>query len=266
MKPQKHWYLILISLITVILLLSSCNLAALQGSGNVITEAREVSNFEQVEVCCGMKLLLTQGDEEQLTLEADDNILPEVETFVRSGTLTVRFRRNFASFNLRLNRPVTVYLQMPTIHGVTISGGGSLETEKLEVDRVAFEFSGGSQGMIRNLQAESVDLVASGGSEVTVDTMAVGTLDLEVSGGGHATVKGGTVTEQRVVASGGSHYDASAVEGETATIEVSGGGEANVWVTEVLQVQASGGSQVAYKGNPTIDQELSGGSEIRSVN
>lgn len=254
------------TLIAVTLLLSSCMLAPVRGSGNVISETREVSDFEQVEVCCGMQLVLTQGDETRLTLEADDNILPEIETLVRGGTLTVRFRTNVGFLNFRLSQPATVYLQMPTIHGVTISGGGSLETDRIETDRIALEFSGGSRGMMREVQAESIDLLTSGGGQVEIDTVDADTLDVEVSGGGRTTINGGTVTNQRIVASGGSHYLASALENETATLEVSGGGEAKVWVTEVLRVQASGGSNVEYTGNPTIDQQLSGGSELRQGN
>lgn len=252
-------------LLTMLLLLSGCALSTLQGSGTVVSETRAVTAFEQVEVCCGMKLVLTQGDDIQLQLEADDNILPEIETIVRSGTLTVRFRTNWGPFSFRLSQPVTVYLQMPAIHGVTISGGGSLEIERLEADRVAFEFSGGSQGTIKTLQAQTVDLVTSGGGQTTIDTLDVDTLDLEVSGGGRVTLNGGTVTNQRVTVSGGSRYHAAAVEGETATLEVSGGGEAKVWVSETLRVQASSGSQVEYTGNPALDQQLSGGSSLRAV-
>lgn len=260
---NKRFYL---PLLTVILLLSGCVLSTLQGSGNVVSETRAVADFEQVEVCCGMKLVLTQGDDIQLQLEADDNILPEIETIVRSGTLTVRFRSNWGPFNFRLSQPVTVYLQMPTIHGVTISGGGSLTMERLATDRVALEFSGGSQGTIKTLQAQAVDLSTSGGGQTTIDTLDVDTLDLEVSGGGRVTLNGGTVTNQRVTASGGSRYHAAAVEGEIATLDVSGGGEAKVWVTETLRVEASGGSQVEYTGNPALDQQLSGGSRLRAVN
>lgn len=262
----KKWTFLALVGIVVTLLLSACGLSVMRGSGNVISETRAVNDFEQVEVCCGMKLVLTQGADIQLKLEADDNILPEIETIVRSGALSVHFRSNPGSFNFRLSRPVTVYLQMPTIHGVTISGGGSLEVDNLETDRIALEFSGGSQGLIKNLQVETVDLLTSGGGQTTIDRIAAATFDLEVSGGGRVTVNGGTVANQRVTASGGSHYDAAAAKSETTTLEISGGGEASVWVTEALRVRASGGSQVEYTGNPSLDQQLSGGSQLRAVN
>ena len=261
--PQ--WSYRVLAGLAIILLCGGCAVATRQGSGKVISETRVVRDFDQVEVCCGMKLILTQGDDSQLRLEADDNMLSEIETIVSGRQLTVRFRSTFGPFSFRLSQPVTVYLQMPTIHGVTITGGGSLTTDNVKTDRIALEFSGGSQGVLKNLQAQTVDLVTSGGGQTTIDMLEVDILDLEVSGGGRVTLHGGTATNQRVMIGGGSRYDAAATEGETATLDVSGGGEAKVWVTATLHVQASGGSQVEYTGNPTLDQQLSGGSQVRAV-
>ncbi|MCC6454747.1 MAG: DUF2807 domain-containing protein [Caldilineaceae bacterium] len=260
---NKHLFSLLIA---SALLLSSCTFISLQGSGNMITEGREVSNFEEVEVCCGMQLLLTQGDREQLTLEAEDNIMPEIETIVRGRTLTVRFRPAFGSFGIRTSRPVRVHLEMPTIHGITISGGGSLDTETIESDQIRVTFSGGSRGMIGTLEAETGALETSGGSELRIESLTADSLDTEASGGGGVTIRAGTATKQEVTASGGAHYRAAGLESEVARLEVSGGSEAAVWVTESLDVGASGGSSVEYTGNPTIDQEASGGSSINSAN
>lgn len=259
------WFSRALGSLVVILLLSSCVFSTRLGSGNVVSETRVVNDFDQVAVCCGMKLMLTQGDDIQLRLEADDNILPEIETLVRDNQLTVRFRSNFGPFNFRLSQPATVYLQMPTIRGVTISGGASLTTDKVEADHIALAFSGGSQGAITTLETQTVDLVTSGGAQTTIETLAVDRLALEASGGGRVTLKGGTVTDQQITVSGGSHYDALAVAGEMAILEASGGSEAKVWVTETLHVQASGGSRIEYTGNPSLDQQLSGGSQLRAV-
>lgn len=262
---SQTWPSRLLATLIVLLLLSGCAFTTHFGSGNVVSETRDVRDFDQVDVCCGMQLILTQGNDIQLRLEADDNLLPEIETFVRNGQLTVRFRTNWGIFRLRWSQPVTVYLQMPTIHGVTISGGGSLTTETVEADRIAFEFSGGSRGTLKNVQAQTVELVNSGGSQATIETLDVDTFTVDLSGGSRVTLNGGTATDQQITASGGSHYEAAALAGVTATLDVSGGSEAKVWVTEALNVQASGGSQIEYTGNPTLDQQLSGGSQLRAV-
>jgi len=46
---------------------------------------------------------------------------------------------------------------------------------------------------------------------------------------------------------------------------MSGGASAEVNVSEKLIVDASGGTNIRYKGNPEISSELSGGSSIEKV-
>ncbi|MEZ4737552.1 MAG: hypothetical protein R3E79_61535 [Caldilineaceae bacterium] len=58
----------------------------------------KVRNFEEVEVCVASRLVLTQGDETQLTLKRMITFYPQIETVVRGGALTVRFRTNLDIF------------------------------------------------------------------------------------------------------------------------------------------------------------------------
>lgn len=255
-----------LSWLPITLLLNGCSLVALQGSGNVVTETRSISAIEEVEICCGMNLVLTQGEQEQLILEAEDNVMPEIETIVDGRKLVVRFHSNFSLLRLRLHRPVIVRLQMKTVHRVAVSGGGSLETEQLNSDQFALEFSGGSHGQIGNLQTTSASLVTNGGGEVTIDRLTSDTLTVEINGGGHVTIGAGSAGAQQVQANGGSHYNAADVESKTARVEAGGGSEARLWVVEALHVQASGGSHVEYSGNPAVEQQITGGSDLRAAN
>jgi hypothetical protein len=46
----------------------------IEGSGHITTEARQVSNFSQVELLGIGELNVTQGDKETLRIEAEDNL------------------------------------------------------------------------------------------------------------------------------------------------------------------------------------------------
>ena len=54
--------------IFVVLVTAACGFTGsfgfqtIRGSGNIVTESRDVSGFEHVEVCCGMELYLTEGN------------------------------------------------------------------------------------------------------------------------------------------------------------------------------------------------------------
>ncbi len=244
MKPQ--WFQLGLVSVCAFLLVSCNNMSMLRGSGNVQTETREVSAFEAVSICCGMHLVLRQAADVSLAIEADDNFLSAIESEVVGGELRVRYR-NTASFviNRFPSHPVTVYVTMPTVEEVTVSGGGEMDAAALTTEEIAFSFSGGSRGNVTSLAAI--------------------TLDITLSGGSHLTVEDGEVDQQSVAASGGSEYYADDLASTKADSSLSGGSHARLWVVESLAADVNGGSDLAYYGSPQLDQSTSGGSQINSL-
>lgn len=63
--------------------------------------------------------------------------------------------------------------------------------------------------------------------------------------------------------SGAGDLDLHLLTLQNADLELSGGSNASVRVTGTLNVEASGGAQLAYYGSPTLGRmELSGGAEV----
>lgn len=214
-------------------------------SGNVIREARMVDSFTELNICCGMYLEVTQGDETSVELEADENLLPEIETIVRGEQLTVQFRSRITFMPQFRSGRITIYVTMPEVR--------------------ALELSGGSNGTIEALQTDDLRLDLSGGSRLSIDTLTAEQLTAELSGGAEIRVGDGTVTEQTVNVSGGGEYLLEDVRSDIANLDLSGGSRAEIWVLERLRVDASGGSNLTYRGSPTTEQDISGGSRVRSV-
>ena len=49
-----------------------------KGSGKLITESREVREFDRIVLNGSGEVVITQGDEESLSVETDDNIMPYI--------------------------------------------------------------------------------------------------------------------------------------------------------------------------------------------
>ena len=282
---DKRW---IITIIPAILLSSACLVVSglgkvVRGSGHITSETRTASGFDRVSVCCGMQLMLTQGETETLEIEADDNLLPEIVTEVQAGELTIRYLDTNGQTQYLPSQPVRVRVSAIDIHGLDISGGGSLEAEKIETgdldivlsggsraktgtitaDRLKVEVSGGGDFSAQDLQLTALDLDLSGGSAATVDTMKAESFKLGSSGGGEITAAG-SVTTQDIQLSGGSSFEAGDLKSDTVRINMSGGGEAFLWANQALDADLSGGAQVDYYGRPLITEELSGGSKLVS--
>lgn len=107
------------------------------------------------------------------------------------------------------------------------------------------------------------NLQLSGGSQATADNLNLsGNLGIDFSGGSRATLTGQAV-DLTVSGSGGSNIDLRDLQVQNARVDLSGGSQAKVNASGRLDVNLSGGSQLQYRGNPTMgSQDISGGSGI----
>ena len=281
---------ILLIILLTLLFITACGVSSgfgfrpIEGSGNIITETREVSNFDRVEVCCGMELYLTQGSTESLEIEADDNFMDEIVTRIINQTLIINYRSD-GNTNYRPTRSVKLYLAAIDIEAIKISGGGKLNTDSLKSNDFQLELSGGSDAVINELEVDEIDIDISGGGDVIIETAEAdrtrlflsGGSDAEIeeltakqliinsSGGGSTTISG-TVYEQDIELSGGRSFRGDDLESQEVKFSSSGGGSSSVRVTDTLAVDLSGGSSLRYYGNPDITrQDLSGGSSLKSM-
>jgi hypothetical protein len=108
-----------------------------------------------------------------------------------------------------------------------------------------------------------MNLQLSGGSQASGQNLTLVTnLGIDFSGGSRATLSGQAV-DLTVSGSGGSNIDLRDLQVQNASVDLSGGSQAKVNASGRLDVNLSGGSQLQYRGNPTMgSQDISGGSRI----
>lgn len=77
-----------------LLVLSGCVAfgPTIAGSGVTKVETREVAAFHGVDVSSAFEATIAIGTNQSVTLSVDDNLLPLVETEVKDGRLSVRYR------------------------------------------------------------------------------------------------------------------------------------------------------------------------------
>jgi len=92
---------LIVSVMLVSLLAASCVVKTIEGSGDIETEARQVSGFDSIELSHMGDVYLTQGETEGLTVRADDNLLEYIVTEVVNGTLKLGVKREAALAKLR---------------------------------------------------------------------------------------------------------------------------------------------------------------------
>jgi serine/threonine-protein kinase len=203
-------------LLVVAALLAGCALGFITGSGNVITQEEDYTDFDRLDISDGFHVDVSQGDDFSVVIRIDDNLLNHLRVAKQGETLSIGLDpgTNVRGDRVTLEADVT----MPELAGADLSGGSHLNGD-LQVADLTLKLSGGSHATLGG-SAGDLTVDASGGSHAKLGGLSVADAGVDASGGSHVTVKpSGTLDAD---ASGGSHvrYLGSPSLGK---IDISGG-------------------------------------------
>jgi hypothetical protein len=228
-----------LSVLVMILLLSGCvvNLQdSISGNGHVVKQKRNVAEFTGIKVGSGIDVFLTQGDEQNLEVEADENLQDWIKTEVTGNVLHI-----FTDKSIRIAKTKNVHITCRILNSIDISSAGDVTgVTPFKTDKLDIEMS--SAGDLR-MEADA--------NEITIS----------ISSAGNADLKGKTGLLKAELSSAGdlNAYDLEAGKGD---ITVSSAGKARVFITEEASFNCSSAGDIDYKGDPRIReiQTSSGGS------
>jgi len=233
-------------LVITVLVLGACRLPfvdVVRGSGDLVSEAREVSGFSEVRLDGAGRLRITQGESESLEIEAEDNVIEELTAEVRGQTLVLGFQDQPWRTTVIPTRGITYTLTVTDLTKVTFNGAGDLEMESLDTS--------------------ALELVINGASQIELDELLADSLSVQISGTGTIDI-GGQVSTQVVSIDGAGNYDAGDLQTSSTEIGINGLGNGTVWATESLNISIDGGGTVNYYGSPNVTQEINGLGDINN--
>ncbi len=203
-------------------------------------ERRDVSGFSRLLFKGVGKIELEQGDHEELTIEANQEVLSRIHTDVKDGLLTIHYEsdwKDWTGVRFLGGDKIVFRLMMREIKSLAISGVGNIDAARIASDQL--------------------ELALSGPGVMTIGTLNVGTLKLDLSGVGSMDLAG-TAANLEVALSGAGTVKASRLEADKITVRLSGVGTATVWAKTVLDASISGAGVIEYYGKPQIIEKSSG--------
>lgn len=230
-----------LGLTIVMLLMSACEFIPTFGSRNLISEVRDVSGFQRVEVSGGGSMDIIQDGTESLSVETDDNVMEYVTSEVRGGTLYLGL-----DSNLRALLPSRLHfsLHVKDLSKITSSGSWDVVSE--------------------TFQTGALNIIISGSGKVNINALTVDELDTTVSGSGELDLSGEAKLEAFNI-SGSGKVLAGDLRSQSATISISGSGNVTVWASDTLTVHVSGSGNVSYYGSPQVTIDQSGSGNIHNL-
>ncbi len=246
-------------------------------------ETRNVGNFTRISYRVPGKLYLKQGSPQKVEIEGAQDVLKEIETEVSGDKLIIGKERWNFDWGWSDKWKVTIYVTVPTIEGVSVSGSGDLYCEeKINVNNLDLNVSGsGTMRLVFNATGDvdadvsgsgDMDLKGScnnfesdvsGSGKVYVSTSIKMAADLGVSGSGKIQIQG-NAHSVKVGISGSGRVNAGELAVEKCDARISGSGDMEINVKEELEVTITGSGNVTYSGDPKrVNTHASGSGHVR---
>ncbi|WP_461303445.1 head GIN domain-containing protein [Aureisphaera sp.] len=222
----------IIALASLAIVASACNFdfnfGQTNGNGNVQVEERRVEgDFTEVRGSAGLDVYLTEGDEEKIVVEADENLHDLIETEIVNGELRVGVA---SGQNIGRAKAKKVHVTYTTLTSISASSGSDVI----------------GNSVIKN---ETLELSSSSGADLEVEIFAKEVV-ADVSSGADLKVSG-RATNLIAEASSGSDLKAKDLEVKTCRAKASSGADIVVNVRDEINGRASSGGDIRYYGNPT---------------
>jgi hypothetical protein len=208
-------------------------------------EVRKVSGFTGIGLSIAADIYISQAAEYKVEIEADADYLEKIETVVEGDILKIKNKDHF-SFEFH-SKKVKVYISMPQISSISISGSGDILAETA-------------------IKSDDLKIKISGSGNIKIENLSVRKLDLGISGSGDILLAGTDVAESASYSiSGSGDIKNENLQCKKVEIHVSGSGDVRVWAVDELLAKVSGSGDVYYKGRPLVDAKTSGSGGIHSI-
>jgi hypothetical protein len=195
-----------------------------------------IIGFDRLEMGSALHIEVVQGNTFRVLAQGDRRNINDLEVFTQGTTLIIRFDENSGR-----RHDTFITITMPELVSANFSGASVSTVEGFESDGSLTLYLSGSSVAQLDAGYRELDVVISGASSLMLHGLGD-----EL----HAELSGASVL---------SAFDYPVRE---ATLNVSGASNGRVTVTDALYATATGSSAIQYRGNPSVVENVSGGSSV----
>jgi len=186
----------------------SLNLLVIRGSGNLASETRNISGFTAISLVGSANVDVAFGPVETVVVEAEDNILPVIETVLQKDVLVIRTKFNF---NIQATEPIQIHITMKSLDGISIPGSGNITVSGLNANSFSIDMPGSGNIIVDGI-SNSVDIVLDGSGNILCENLKAKDAKVTLDGSGNITVYASESLDASIKGSGDIHYGGDPTE------------------------------------------------------
>jgi len=226
----------------VALLIISANLNAqfftkkVKGNGDIITKTRTVSNYDKIGVAGAFDVKLFKGNEAEITIKADENLMEYIITEVKNGNLKIKTKKGY---NIRASKTIVITIPFDDISAVSLAGSGDIYSDDV-------------------LDTSNLKLSLAGSGDINLG-VSTKNLETSIAGSGNMNLKGDS-KEYTCSIAGSGNINAYKLKASKVTVKIAGSGNVKVHATNEIHAKSAGSGNIYYTGNPSVEKTSSAGS------
>lgn len=232
-----------LSVLVLFISLSACAQNKRKGNGSLITKERSIENFDALKVAGSFDVELTSSKKNLLSIYADENLIDDIITEVKNGTLIIRSKKN-SYFKTSNWKSIKIKIPLVALTSAQLSGSGKIHSQEI-------------------VQSNRLNTSLSGSGKIVL-TVATEQLKSQLSGSGKIQIKG---KAQAVAAklSGSGSIRLQEVKAKDAEATLAGSGSIYLSCSNDLDATVAGSGRIRYFGEPggKIHTKVAGSGSIR---
>lgn len=223
----------------MLLTLTYSGVKAQKGNGNVTVQERQVASFDAIKVGCAIQVFLSQGEQQSVKVETDENLQSRITTKVTNGTL------NLNCENVQNPTKMNVFVTAVKLNNLDVSGAAKVTSETpIKNSDVFGLYTSGAAKTNLNIETGIFNNETSGAANNTISLLAK-TANTEISGAGSMVLKG-SAEKHNTEVSGAGNLKALELITDNTDAGISGAGNAKIMARKQLKADISGAGNITY--------------------
>ena len=232
-----------LSALILFISLSACAQNKRKGNGSLVTKERSIEHFDALKVSGSFNVEMTSNRKNQLSIYTDENLIEDIITEVKDGTLIIRTKKN-SYFKTSNWKSIKIKIPLVALKSAKLSGSGKIHSQEI-------------------VQSNHIKTSLSGSGKIVL-TIATQKLSSQLSGSGKIQLKG---KAQAVAAklSGSGSIRLQEVKAKDAEATLAGSGSIYLSCSNDLDATVAGSGRIRYFGEPAgkIHTKVAGSGSIR---
>ncbi len=214
----------------------------IKGNGNIVTIERNTGDYDGVALSGWFDVDLVEGNEGEITLKGEENLLEYIITEVKDGKLVIKTEKGINLKTSGWNSEIRITVPVESINSVSMAGSGDIVGKtKIKTDNFSTAMSG-SGDITLDLDTDSISASMSGSGDIKLS---------------------GTTRDFDATISGSGDIEAYDLEADNVSATISGSADIQVTANKSIKARVSGSGDISYRGNPEkVDTKTSGSGDI----